>query len=64
MGGIVALLYILKSVQNLSNIQEGKCMLFCSNKNALNNTFQDTFAARIFPLLEPDYDLLVVAKLF
>ena len=58
LGGITALLYLPSRVQQLEHIDSGRAYLYCDNKGALDKVFSPDLPSGIFPLLEPDYDLL------
>lgn len=63
LGGLTALLCLLKHILQLRNVLTGQCTIYCDNSAALNNVFKPSLDAGIYPLLESDYDLLGVARL-
>jgi len=64
MGGITTLLFVLTVLVHLFEISSGSVTLFCDNESALGNVFDKSPKRGIYPLLEVDYDLLVLAKEF
>mmetsp|Transcript_24137 Transcript_24137/g.34594 ORF Transcript_24137/g.34594 Transcript_24137/m.34594 type:complete len:1267 (+) Transcript_24137:682-4482(+) len=62
LGGITSLLFLLTVVVRLGAIANGQVKLYCDNKSALENVFEEIPKRGIYPLLAVDYDLLVLAK--
>ena len=62
LGGLTALLCILKHVLLHHPTNLGRCTIYCDNTSALNNVFTSYLDSGIYPLLEADYDLLGVAR--
>mmetsp|Transcript_16534 Transcript_16534/g.23564 ORF Transcript_16534/g.23564 Transcript_16534/m.23564 type:complete len:1161 (+) Transcript_16534:4649-8131(+) len=62
LGGITAILYILQQMVLHLDITSGSVMLYCDNKGALENVFDEQPKRGIYPLLERDYDMLGAAR--
>lgn len=62
LGGITSLLYLISVIVKIGDLSSGQVRLYCDNKSALENVFEETPKRGIYPLLAIDYDLLVLAK--
>ena len=62
LGGITAILYIFQQIVLHLDITSGSVMLYCDNKGALENVFNEQPKRGIYPLLERDYDMLGAAR--
>ena len=62
LGGMTALIYILMNIIHTFDIPSGCVTMFCDNKSALENILDGAPKRGIYPLLEADYDLLLLAK--
>jgi hypothetical protein len=61
LGGIVAALYLIQRICEYYDIKSGKAILYCDNKGAITNSFQQVTRG-ISPFMSPSYDLLLLAK--
>jgi len=62
LGGILALLYLLNVIVRCNELREGTVTLFCDNKTALENVFDENPKRGIYPMLAADYDFIVIAR--
>jgi hypothetical protein len=62
LGGLTAVLYLLSVVVKATSSAAGSATIFCDNKVALENIFDEFPKRGIYPLLQADYDLLGVAR--
>ena len=61
-GGLLVLLFIIHSLVGTFELTEGAVVVYCDNKSALENVFNKDLKRGIYPLLQPDYDLLQLAR--
>ena len=61
LSGLVALLFLSTKICSFHNISSGGMTIYCDSKKALCNVFQTQYTG-ISPFLDPDFDLIIVAK--
>ena len=62
LGGLAAVLYLLLIIVQVFEVETGVVTLYCDNKSALENTFDEMPKRGIYPLLATDYDLLILLR--
>ena len=62
LGGLAAVLYVLQIIVQVFEVETGVVTLYCDNKSALENTFDEMPKRGIYPLLATDYDLLILLR--
>jgi hypothetical protein len=62
LGGILTILFLLQQLVAYFELTIGSVMLYCDNKSALENVFDEHPKRGIYPLLARDYDFLGLAR--